>query len=336
MKPLVTISFIHYSEVGGYSTIHHIRPFLESIFAQTYRNIEVFCVENASNDLRYKEILAEFPKVTLIKLPKNLGTCAHNVVISKAKGEFVWCTTLDTRYEPNYLEKLVASAEKLPDGASFGGTLFRMNSDTLEKTDEIDTQGILATKAHQFHERNTRLHIKQENLIEHPVSVFAISGATVLYRKSALDSIKYEDGTHFDETFFMYKEDIDVGYRLLWQGWKNYCIPNVIGYHVRSVVEKNIAINKTTSSMLNRFNKSDFGATLSYRNHLYLLYKNYSRDYPSLILFLTGFYFLGRIMFAFVFEPRLRKAYGEFNENSKTLRISPKKITGKAMAQYFE
>ena len=70
--------------------------------------------------------------------------------------------------------------------------------------------------------------------------VFGNSGALVMYRMEALRDciMKYSgapDGECFDEDFFLYKEDVDLAWRLQLVGWKSLMDPGIIAYHVRSV-----------------------------------------------------------------------------------------------------
>ncbi|MCX6744463.1 MAG: glycosyltransferase family 2 protein, partial [Candidatus Parcubacteria bacterium] len=71
--------------------------------------------------------------------------------------------------------------------------------------------------------------VQYENITE----IFGVSATCPIYRRQALQDVRYED-EFFDIDFFSYKEDVDLAYRLAWRGWKCYFLPEVIAYHERT------------------------------------------------------------------------------------------------------
>lgn len=101
--------------------------------------------------------------------------------------------------------------------------------------------------------------------------IFSSCAGAALYRVSILNEIGY-----FDENFFAYMEDVDIGYRAIINGYKTIYSPDAIVYHVGS------------GSSGSRYN--EFKIKLAARNNILVVYKN--MPWPQ-ILFNIGFLFLG-------------------------------------------
>ncbi|MEI9975962.1 MAG: hypothetical protein WDO73_30235 [Ignavibacteriota bacterium] len=70
---------------------------------------------------------------------------------------------------------------------------------------------------------------------DRPEYVFGASAAAALYRRKMIEDVSVE-GNFFDPDFFCYREDADVAWRAMWQGWRCIYTPAAVSYHVRSVV----------------------------------------------------------------------------------------------------
>ncbi len=66
-----------------------------------------------------------------------------------------------------------------------------------------------------------------------PAWVFGGTGAATLYRRSALDDVAYPDGQILAESFFAYREDAELAWRLQWRGWRCLYAPEAIAVHGR-------------------------------------------------------------------------------------------------------
>jgi GT2 family glycosyltransferase len=81
---------------------------ISSLQNQTYKNIEIILVDNASTDGSIEFVESKFPKIKIIKNKQNLGfSKGNNIGISKAKGEFILLMNNDTWVEKNFLDKLI-------------------------------------------------------------------------------------------------------------------------------------------------------------------------------------------------------------------------------------
>jgi GT2 family glycosyltransferase len=68
--------------------------------------------------------------------------------------------------------------------------------------------------------------------------VFGASGAAAFYRREMLEDIR-EGSEYFDESFFAYREDVDLAWRSQWRGWRCLYLPEAKGYHARQVLPSN-------------------------------------------------------------------------------------------------
>ena len=120
--------------------------------------------------------------------------------------------------------------------------------------DEIDSQGLVCRRTHKVEDLKNVEHKFDST----PLEVFGVSGCLPMYRRQAVEATSV-DGTLFDARYFMYKEDVDLAYRLKGGGWRALTVPRAIAWHQR------------TFSMRQRFAQTDRARFESYRNHLWNL-----------------------------------------------------------------
>jgi GT2 family glycosyltransferase len=110
------------------------------------------------------------------------------------------------------------------------------------------------------------------NNISKNIEVFGVSGALPLFRRSALQMIVDKEGNVFDPVFSSYKEDVDLAFRLQQYGSTSWVVPDAVAYHDRSAAMPGKLGD--TEALLNKQKQSEIVKYNSYRNHLYVLYKN--------------------------------------------------------------
>ncbi len=258
---------------------------LASLMTQTFRDFSVVVVDNASSDGVAEFIHEKYPDVAVIRNPRNRGFAhAHNQAIEYARAyhrkddaeHYVLVTNPDVVLEPDFLEKLVAAADHDEQAGAVGGMLLRIHregeGELVEgvRTDVIDSAGIRVSRARRITDRgagesaeNDQYNVKRE--------VFGLTAALVLYRLSALEDVAYHN-EYFDEDFFVYKEDIDLAWRLRLRGWKALYVPAAKAYHYRGA-----GIDDRAGAWRTFRNRKRKPAIVNYhssKNHLFLLAKN--------------------------------------------------------------
>jgi GT2 family glycosyltransferase len=190
----------------------------------------------------------------------------------------VLVTNQDVILEPEFLGNLVREIDRRPSAGSAGGRILRAKEDHSEagfrkviRTDVIDTVGLRVFPSGRMADRGSGRRDDGE-LYRNPEDIFGVSGCVALYRLKALADAAYEDGTVFDEDFFMYKEDIDLAWRLRILGWGAAFAPDAVAYHFRTAVggEK----PSVMQVIRGRRNRPATVNRLSARNHLLVLFKN--------------------------------------------------------------
>jgi GT2 family glycosyltransferase len=251
---------------------------LSAIFSQTYQNFSVLVIDNASSDGTVEYLAKHYPNIYLIRNNINQGFAkAHNQAINLSSAPYVLVINPDVILEKDWLERAVAKMEENKNIGSLSGKLLKIRFADIEirekvKTNIFDSTGLKIYKNRRVVDRAEGEEDKGQYNQEE--EVFGLSGACVLYRRIALESIKLKikncqsktGEEYFDEDFFAYKEDVDLAWRLRLAGWQNIYSPELVAYHFRRV------------ALSHRFSQSKWVNFLSYRNHLWLLLKN---DYWS-------------------------------------------------------
>jgi GT2 family glycosyltransferase len=213
-KPLVSIIIVNYNTFGL------TRQCIKSIFDNTADVVfEIVVVDNASLDGSYEKLVAEFPEITVLKNPKNLGFgAANNIGVQHCKGEFVLLLNSDTILHNNaifiFLSKFL-KFEKEKNIGVLGALLFNSDGSIGPSSSDFPSLWkILIATIYGVIIRS--LKIRKSGFIQDTKGfqnefkkVDQITGADMFMRKSI-----YLQQKGFDEMFFMYFEETDLQKRL--------------------------------------------------------------------------------------------------------------------------
>jgi GT2 family glycosyltransferase len=232
--PRVLVSIVTHNESRD------VERLLPSLFAQTVRDFSIVAVDNASED-GTRATFAAFEKVTPVPLTvvpsrENLGyTGGHNLAIEKAVSAGIpWVLVLnsDVVLAPDFLERLLEEAGS-PEHArvgAFTGKILRAEGADLTPTAVLDTVGIRMTRNGRHFDIGAGL--PDDGRYDQGAEVFGVSGCVAFYRTAALADVKIATG-YFDGDFFLYREDVDLAWRLRGRGWFARCAPAARGWHRR-------------------------------------------------------------------------------------------------------
>src|SRR5262245_28469949 len=173
---------------------------LRSLSRQSYSNFEIIVVDNGSSDGSVSLVKESFPLVKVVELAENKGFTGGNAAgLKVASGNFIALVNNDVRAEQDWLERLV---EPMLDDAHIGSCASKLIVDGSEL---IDSAGDgLTTGGVGF---NRGLQLERDHFSA-PELIFSPCGAAALYRRSMLQEIGF-----LDEDFFLYDEDVDLGFR---------------------------------------------------------------------------------------------------------------------------
>jgi len=303
-----------------YNGIKYIPFCIKSIIDQNYKDFEIVVVDNNSIDGTKEYIKANYPFIKLIENKENMGfSYANNQAIQVNDSEYILITNQDIILENNFLEIIINFADNNKEYASFGGKLKKMRPDghgQFEKLNIIDSLYLDHTLGYKF--INFGEGFDDSEKFNKDIDIFGISGALVMYRRSAIEKIKHGKYEYFDNDFFMYKEDIDLAWRLQNAGYKAIYLHEAIAYHERGFIGGS---NNIKDTIKRKNNDKEFLAKLSYRNHLYILLKNL--DTKELILKFPFIFYeeSKKMIYYLIFKKEVLKfGIKEFKQNYKKIK----------------
>ncbi len=206
--------------IPNWNGAQHLPVCLDALRAQTHTDLEVIVVDNASTDESQALLSREYPEVRVLALSRNLGlTGANNAGFRAARGEVLVSLNNDTEVDPHFVEALAGALRAHPEaGMAAAKMLLFDRRDTIHSAgDGYGLDGI------PF---NRGVWQRDEGQFDEPGWIFGGCGGAVAYRRSMLDDIG-----PFDETFFMYCEDVDLNWRAQLAGWRCWYTPEAVVYH---------------------------------------------------------------------------------------------------------
>ena len=197
---------------------------LTALLAQTVKAHEIILVDNASSDASL-EIARRFATVRLLELDQNTGFARGNNLALKAAdvgSEWIALLNPDAFAEPRWLEMLLAAAKAQPEFSVFGSKLINATDPILldGAGDAYHLSGLVWRMGHGA---------PVPTSVEQSREIFSPCAAAAMYRRSAV----LEMGG-FDEDYFCYVEDVDLGFRLRLAGYRCLYVPTSIAHHVGS------------------------------------------------------------------------------------------------------
>ena len=297
-------------QIVTYNSEKDIKGCLNSVFSQSYPVEKVTIIDNKSKD-QTLQIIAPFKNVQLIRNDINNGFAgAHNQGIQNSKSDYILVLNPDVRLHRDYIKHIIYKMEEDFEIGMATGKLYRNINQLI-----LDSTGIIIKKNRRAFDRGSGEI--DEGQYDDSIELFGVSGAAAIYRREMTNDISYE-GQFFDESFFAYKEDVDVSWRAQLLGWKSQYIPNAIAEHGRGWQEEK---KRTEIPLIIR--------QRSYINRYFYLLKNDRISYVALHLPYIFTYEIASFTYAILKEPGLligwRIFASEFNSMFKKRKVIMKK-----------
>lgn len=218
-KPSVAVCIVTYNSEDDIETC------LAGVRKQSWTNLELLIVDNASEDSTVDLVTRRFPEAKLIVNANNRGfAAAQNQAIRATNSDYVLVLNPDVELDVGYISKLVERMDIDPDIGSATGCLTFKSAPHV-----VDSTGLEINGVRRAVERGAgRL---AEEFISGSI-IFGVSGAAAMYSRKMIHSISIEN-QFFDEDFFAYKEDVDVAWRAQVLGWNAWYEPQAKGKHGR-------------------------------------------------------------------------------------------------------
>jgi len=201
---------------------------LSSLKSQSFSDIEIIVVDNGSVDGSVELIEKNYSDIRVIKNTKNYGfATGNNIGIRASKGKYIATLNNDAMAERDWIKNLISVAEKREDMAMFAPKILSYNNTGL-----IESSGMLVypdaiAKCRGYLEKDGEKYNKMEEIL-------LPSACAALYRKNVL----FTAGL-FDDDYFAYCEDIDLGLRIRLLGFGCIYVPEAKVYHHYSATSRN-------------------------------------------------------------------------------------------------
>ncbi len=226
---------------------------VESLQQSSYPNLKIIIVDNGSNNREGDRLKEKFAQtIEVVQNVKNLGVAGgNNAGIRQALNDrtvkYVAMVNNDLMVEADTIAHLVAPAEVNERIGMVAGRM--MNYFQRER---IDNLGIAMTTAGLGYNRKSEWY-----------PLFCPCSGLGLYRTEGLRKIMTPDGQVWDNDFFAYFDEQDVGFRLRMNGYEAVYVPTAVGYHKEGATSGGPS--------------SDFSIYHGHRNNLWFLVK----DFPT-------------------------------------------------------
>jgi GT2 family glycosyltransferase len=250
---------------------------LRSLESQTFDRFDVVVVDNSGSG----RAGAAGPRVRILVNHRNVGFgAAINQAIRDSEAQYIAVLNDDANPHPGWLAALVKAAEARPKAGMFA-------SQVRLAGDRLDSAGMLIARDGSSKQRG---HGEPPQNFSTDSDTLFPTGSAALYRRKMLDKIGF-----FDERFFLYCEDTDLGLRARWAGWEGAYVAGAVVDH---------AYSKSAGRA------SPLKAYYVERNRLYTVIKNF----PFSMLALVKFYALARYCWHLLFMATQTGKAAEFRE----------------------
>jgi len=229
---------------------------LTRLSLQRYDNFEIIILDNGSEDGALDGLQEKYPSLNLHihRLSSNQGfSIANNLGARLAQGKYLVLLNADAFPEPDWSSQLLEAAKTYP------------NSFFSSRQIQADNPGLLDGEGDVYHVSGLAWR-KNYNFPVYPLDefqeIFSSCAAAALYPRQ-----EFLDAGGFDEDYFSYLEDVDLGFRLRLRGLTCMLVPHAVVHHVGSA---------STGK------RSDFSVYHGHRNLVW----TYFKDMPTPLLWL--------------------------------------------------
>ena len=220
-----------------YSPGPHLDRFLASLSHATDRPVTVVMADNGSTDGAPEEALARYPNVRLLHTGGNLG---YGSAVNRAVAEyledsgdddFFILANPDVQWGPRSIDIMLEAAARWPRAGSLGPLIRDPDGSVYPSArhqPSLVRGGMHAVVGPFWKSNPWTAEYRQERWEPSERPVGWLSGSCLLLRRSAFEQV-----SGFDERYFMYMEDVDLGDRLSRAGWQNVYVPSAEVLHAK-------------------------------------------------------------------------------------------------------
>lgn len=226
--------------VISYNSEKFLGENLKFLLKQTVKFSRVIVVDNNSTDNSSK-IIDDYPQVRKIALDYNSGySRGANIGIKDTNSDLVLVANSDIIADEKLNEIIIEKFAADPDLAILSPLILRFDRKT------VDSAGQTCSRA--LYPVETGFNKPLEKVPVEEGAVFSVCGAATVFRREALEKLKIGE-EYYDEDFFIFWEDFDIGWRANLLGLKTVFCPEAVVYHYRSATLKKSFLSRFSLSM---------------------------------------------------------------------------------------
>lgn len=204
----------------NYNGLSYLDELFSSIQKQTLKPREVLLVDNASSDKSVEFIKHSYPETRIIRFNKNLGfAAAANAGLRESSCEAAALVNTDIRLDECWLENLLSSMAADEKIAAVAAKIKLYDQPRL-------LNGVGGGMNRLGYTWDIGMFEEDTGQYDSPSEVIFAPASAALFRKSAVLG-----SGGFDESFFMYHEDVDLGWRLWLLGYRIVTCPKAVAHH---------------------------------------------------------------------------------------------------------
>jgi N-acetylglucosaminyl-diphospho-decaprenol L-rhamnosyltransferase len=213
-----------------YSPGPHLDRFLASLSHATDRPVTVIMADNGSTDGAPEDALERHPNVRLLRTGANLGygSAVNRAVDEVSKelegSDYFVVANPDVQWGPRSIDILLEAATRWPRAGALGPLIRDPDGSVYPSArhqPSLIRGGMHAVVGPVWRSNPWTAAYRQERQQPSERAVGWLSGSCLLLRRAAFDEV-----SGFDERYFMYMEDVDLGDRLVRAGWQNVYVPS--------------------------------------------------------------------------------------------------------------
>jgi GT2 family glycosyltransferase len=267
---LLSISVV----VVNYNSKKFLDDNIKSLLAQTVPFHQIIIVDNNSSD-GSERIPGRYKDIIVVRLPQNRGySSALNTGIRMCESDLVLAANSDISLDPDFNSSVTEKFHRDREVDMLSPLILRFGGDLVDSAGQTFSRALFPVER-GFGTPADSHHFTEEK-------IFSVCGAATVFRKSSLETLKL-DGEYYDESFFMFWEDFDIGWRATLYGQVIKFFPDAKVFHYRGGTMKKSFLSRF-SMALGRSSEIKFHLV---KNRYLTLIKNFRfADFPFALPFI--------------------------------------------------
>ena len=216
----------------NYNSEKFIKDNLNSLQKQTHKFKQIIVVDNNSYDSSLK-IINKFDNIEKVLLNYNAGYAkAANIGIKKSTSDLILIANSDIILDSNFNYFVINKFEENKEISLLSPLILRFDKTTIDSAGQTYSKSLYPIEI-GYNKNINKVDIKQKK-------VFSVCGAATVFSKKSLEKLKIFN-EYYDEDFFIFWEDFDIGWRANIYKLNSIFFPKAIVYHYRGgTLKKNI------------------------------------------------------------------------------------------------